>query len=307
MTPAPRSHGSSLAALLLLPLVLWLGAREAAPEVGRVVHVDARDLDLDGEHAPISAARDQVADEVAADPLVGVWHRFPAHSEGDLIRFYYFHGDGHGLYRYGKVGLTNTHAFDYQVVGGRVELRFRKTGERREVDFAIEEDDARPGRTWLVLADDPREQGEVRYFRDAAPAELGACEGGEAAGEAIDNRLWIDQRSHAAGGLGFTMYQLQRQTIDGRGVGWFHRGDYDEWTTEALTFRRQGDVLTLHFMLSGESTSARIQVERDDRGRTLEIAGDPRDYWHDHRYLDGGPSFAGAAADEAIPWRCLPQ
>lgn len=305
MLSRPRSFGCSAAALVVLPVLLWIGARERAADPARVIEVDARDLE--GSPAPIAAdCVDAAVDPEAGDPLAGVWHRFHAHSEGDLIRFYYFHGDGHGLYRYGKVGLTNTHAFDYSVVGDRVELRFRRTGERREVGFALEDDPEIPGRRWLRLAEDPREGGEVAYFRDDATSALGECEA-EAAAESIDNRLWIDQRAHAAGGLSFAMYQLQQQTIDGRGVGWFHRGDYDEWTTEALTYRRQGDVLTLHFMLSGESQSARIRIVREGDARFLELAGDPRDYWRDHRYLDGGPSFAGADADEALPWRCLPQ
>ena len=246
-----------------MPLILWTGAQPAEPEAPPIFDL----ADLAPAIAPPSAAACARArselDEVAGDPLVGVWHRFPAHSEGDLVRFYYFHGDGHGLYRYGKVGLTNTHAFDYEVVGDRARIRFRKTGEAREVAFTIDDDPEVPQRQWLTLIGDPREDSDTRYFRDPpTQRSLGACEdaAAAAAGDGIGNRLWIDQRAHAAGGLGFAMYQLQPQTIDGRGVGWFHRGDYDEWTTEALTYRRQGDVLTLHFMLSGESVSTPIAV-----------------------------------------------
>lgn len=316
MTPSSRSSGRSpgrslgcsAVALALLPLILWVGAQPAEREGSPTI---ARGDALDPAIAPPIAACPQAdadLEDTAGDPLVGVWHRFPAHSEGDVVRFYYFHGDGHGLYRYGKVGLTNTHAFDYEVVGDRARLRFRKTGEVREVAFVIDDDPEIPQRQWLTMIGDPREDSDTRYFRDPPTQRaLGACEGAAPAGDGIGNRLWIDQRAHAAGGLGFAIYQLQPQTIDGRGVGWFHRGDYDEWTTEALTYRRQGDVLTLHFMLSGESVTTSIAVERRGDERTLAIDLDPRDFWHGHRYRDGGPSFAGAAADEALPWRCLPQ
>src|SRR5688500_5790122 len=38
------------------------------------------------------------------DALTGIWSRYEPGGLGAPLRFYYFHGDGHGLYRYGKVG-----------------------------------------------------------------------------------------------------------------------------------------------------------------------------------------------------------
>jgi len=328
--------------LVFLPLVLGLGAVDAlGPELGepaqaRVLEVDASSLDLGArvlevdvssldlgaqvlEHdvgceaaLPVSEADDGA---FAGDPLVGVWHRFEAHAEGDRVRFYYFHGDGSGLYRYGKVGLTNTHTFDYRVEGGRVRLRFRKTGEEASMPFSITGDPERDGRSWLTLDGDPRD-GEGRYFRDprtaAESCELG--DGGAQDGpQGIGNRLWSEERSFTAGGMGFAMYQLQPQTIDGRGVGWFHRGDFDEWTTEALTYRRQGDTLTFHFMLRGESLStpmslASISDNGGEETRTLELGDDPRSFWHRQRYLDRGPSFAAVEAlgGGILPGLCAP-
>ena len=69
----------------------------------------------------------------AAVELAGLWSRYEGMSEGEPVRFWYFHGDGHGLYRYGRVGYTNTHSFDYTLRGDRVSLRFRKTGEAHEL------------------------------------------------------------------------------------------------------------------------------------------------------------------------------
>ncbi|MCA9662611.1 MAG: hypothetical protein KC486_30000 [Myxococcales bacterium] len=323
-TRTHRSSGCSLVGLVALPLVVGLAVVDASDggsgaqaltevdfaEAPAVVEVEAATIEA-ALRAPIAApscadpaATDTPGDAATAgrDPLVGVWQQYEAHAEGDVIRFYYFHGDGHGLYRYGKVGLTNTHSFNYVVDGETLRLHFRKTAEDAATEFKLAADPDVDGRTWISMGDDPR--GEGRYFRDPrTPAAL--CEAAAASsGRGIGNRLWSDERSYAAGGMGFAMYQLQPQTIDGRGVGWFHRGDFDEWTTEALTYRRQGDVLTLHFMLRGESETTAIEVlEVADNERYLTLDDDPRDYWTRHRYRDRGPSFA---ANEALGGGLLP-
>ena len=82
----------SLVVLVVGSLALLQAARE--PELPVVV-------DVCGE-----------APRAASDPrLVGLWQRFETLHEGDPMRFYFFHPDGFGIYRYGKVGLTNTHSF----------------------------------------------------------------------------------------------------------------------------------------------------------------------------------------------------
>ncbi|MCY1005235.1 hypothetical protein OV079_06540 [Nannocystis pusilla] len=300
---------------------------------------------------------EDTCDADAVDPdLLGVWHRWDALAEGDRMRFYFFHEGGFGLYRYGKVGLTNTHSFDYRAEGGHLELTFRKTGERRRVPYRLEE---QGGRTWLVLDDDPREPGGARYFKAPAaatgapcfdpagdlPQKPGASTPGSLAGdssrvtgalaaaadlprepgapeplatdlprepgtpaplaaaERIGGRLWGEEVRYATGGMGFSIYQFQPQAIDGRGVGWHHRGDYDEWTTETLTYRQRGDRLALSFPLRHDGLETAILVSGSGDDRTLQLAEDPRDFWRAHTYRDMGPTFAGAAAPSA----CLPQ
>lgn len=257
------------------------------------------------------AVEETTCEEEAGRPvderLVGLWQRFDTLDAGDPVRFYFFHPDGFGIYRYGKVGLTNTHSFDYGASQDILDLRFRKTDRAHAVRYRIEEAE---GRTWLVLAGDPREDlPEVRYFR--APDAAAACEGwllghdlkarskavGAAAGGALGGRLWGEEQRYATGGMGFAIYQLQPQAIDGRGVGWFHRGDYDEWTTEALTYRQQGGRLTLAFTLRHEAQATAIDVRAGADGvRRLDLAEDPRDFWRAHTYRDMGPSFAGCDA-----------
>ena len=257
-----------------------------------------------------------VADAPAIDArLAGLWQRFETLHEGDPMRFYFFHPDGFGIYRYGKVGLTNTHSFDYSGADGVVDLRFRKTGEADAVGYRFEQS---AGRTWLVLAGDPREgAAEVRYFRpegpgsqfwpegpnhiegsEPMPCALGPLTLADLADSnpptgALGNRLWGEEVRYATGGMGFSIYQLQPQAIDGRGVGWHHRGDYDEWTTESLTFRQQGGRLALAFPLRHEVASTSLALWTGSDGvRRLRIDEDPRDFWRPHTYRDMGPSFA---------------
>lgn len=241
----------------------------------------------------------RVAEAERADlkALSGIWWRYELAEQGGRVRFYYFHGDGTGLYRYGRVGLTNTQSFDYDVRGDRLVLDFRKTGEHHEVPFALTQDPSAPERDWLELTDDPRESVTTRYFResdetirvDAQPAtELGPAPAGH---------MWIDLRQFATGGQGFSMYQFRPAGIDGRGTGWFHRGDFDDWSTEWLNYRVVGDQLELQFPLAREDAATRFAVATDAEGqRTLSVADDPRDYWHSHRYVDMGPSFGTARA-----------
>jgi hypothetical protein len=222
--------------------------------------------------------------EPLADPLVGLWAE-PVGEGQDRVRFYYFHGDGHGLYRYGKRSATFTNSFDYDVVGDTVELRFRKTGAEYAVHFAIESDESGDR---LVLAHDPRGDGRGVYVRtrrdpvghaDAAPT--------------LGGRMWFDRTSYATGGYGFALYQLRAAGIDGRGTGWFHRGDFDDWSTESLVYRIVGDRLELVFERSGESHTTHFALEPGDP-TVLVLDEDPRDWWHAHRYLDAGPAFGSA-------------
>jgi len=244
------------------------------------------------------------AEAAAIDPrLAGLWQRFETLHEGDPVRFYFFHPDGFGIYRYGKVGLTNTHSFDYAGAQGLVDLKFRKSGLGHAVRYRFEQEG---GHQWLVLAGDPREDGaEVRYFRVGDPAAHCVAElmGPRASGAteaprtgALGGRLWGDEQRHATGGMSFSIYQLQPQAIDGRGVGWHHRGDYDEWTTESLGFRQQGDRLALHFPLRRESLATTISLTAgEDRVRVLTLDEDPRDFWRAHEYRDMGPGFTDCA------------
>lgn len=239
-------------------------------------------------------------------PIVGLWQRAPAHAEGDPIEFYYFHGNGHGIFRYGRVGLTNTHSFRYRATGDRLTLTFRKTGEQhRDIEFAIRGDN---GKVWLDLQTDPRAQGEPQsYFRVERQGHAQVCPPPAQAEPTVTDaglggRLWGEEIRYKTGGMGFAIYQLQPQTIDGRGVGWFHRGDYDEWTTEALTYRQRGDHLVLHFLLRGDSVDTPISVTQaaEDSPRSLAVEVDPRDFWHRHDYLDMGPTFAASGGDDVL-------
>src|SRR5262245_28127994 len=171
--------------------------------------------------------------------LYGIWTRYESKNEGDPLRFYYFHDkNGIGLYRYGRVGLNYTNSYDYAVKGNRLGLKFRKTGESWDVKLRVDQD-AR-GREWLVLDPDPREGRPVRYLHQKPsmgdPMLLAPGLGEPEPAAADWGRMWTDQRRYATGGLGFRIYQLKDAGADGRGIGWYHQGDYDEWSTESLRY-----------------------------------------------------------------------
>lgn len=244
--------------------------------------------------APVApeASREDREKEAA---LAGLWTRWEGRSEGDMIRFWYFHGDGKGLYRYGRVGLTNTHSFDYRVVDGRLKLNFRKTGVAHDIDVRIDADDE--GRPRLRLDPDPEEAG-ARYVRVDPPISTLAYDA-ELQGGQPGGRLWIDYRKYATGGAAFSMYQFNAPAIDGRGIGWFHHGDFDDWSTESLTYRIDGDRIELFFDLAGELGVSTFDLRKEGEHRYLELRDDPRDFYKDHLYVDGGASF-GHEAEAAL-------
>ena len=260
---------------------------------------------LSTQWAPLAPLHESDAERSALERrLRGSWWRHLGGGQGDPVRFYYFHGDGKGLYRYGRVGFTNTHSYDYRVERaeasghGTLRIEFRKTGEVHHVHFALTRGE--DGRDRLTLVEDPRETGETRYVRGGPPVDAERVvpfESREDVGSPAGH-MWIDATRYATGGMGFHFYQFQGAAIDGRGIGWFHRGDFDEWSTEAFTYRLAGERLELDFSLRGERAGTRFRIAGKGDRRRLVLDRDPRDYWHHHEYVDAGRSFMGA---EVVP------
>lgn len=271
--------------LLYLALLSVLGTLAAVSLVGAPTE-------------PLGAAPSS-ADEARAYAVQGLWSRWPDRQrEGDPVRFYYFHGDGHGLYRYGRIGFTNTHSFDYRADGDTLVVTFRKSGVRHRLSYRVEV--GRDGRRVLHLAHDPEENGATTdyYFVPPpsaalfAPRDVVTSDATRPAGH-----MWIDFREHATGGVGFSMYQLGPAGIDGRGTGWHHRGDFDDWSTESLTYRLDATTLDLHFDLTGERFATRYGVAASEDGkRRLVLHEDPRNWWHRASFTDMGRSFAADVA-----------
>lgn len=229
---------------------------------------------------------------VAEKDLLGLWQATQPKREGDPVRFYYFHDGGIGLVRYGRMGLTYTRSFHWRLDDGRLTLVFMKTGAHHRVDFALED-----GRAVLHLPEDPAFPGDHRYTRDLRPRGLDFPQADHPLA-----RLWIQPTKDRSGAEGFRMYQLQAPTIDGRGVGWYHEGDMAEWSTETLTYRRTGDALELTFPVRGERATTAITLTGEGSGRTLTLREDPRNFWHERTYVDGGPGFAVALDGQPLPY-----
>lgn len=252
---------------------------------------------LDVDRAPAAGVETPDQERGGDDVVRGLWSRWPdRRHEGDPIRFYYFHGDGHGLYRYGRVGFTNTHSFDYRVSDNALVVKFRKTGVEHRLPYQVEL--GRDGRRVLHLQHDPEENGvNTDYFFVPPPSTafstsprpmLDAKDAATPAG-----RMWIDLQEFATGGMGFSMYQLAPAGIDGRGTGWHHRGDFDDWSTESLTYRLDETSLEVRFDLTGERfrTSYGVAVG-EDKKRRLVLHEDGRNWWHRAVFTDMGRSFA---------------
>lgn len=216
------------------------------------------------------------------DELRGLWIK-EGGSDAEL-RFYYFHSDNIGLYRYGRRNLNNTNSYDFRVEDGRIALTFRKTGEKHRVRYRLERDG---DNRYLVLENDPRESGPTRYRKLEGP--LAAVRH-----QAPDHpfaRMWIDQKALAKGGVTFRMYQFQPPDASGRGKGWYHQGDYDDWSTEALTYQRTGGTLRLFFVERREREVTPMIETRVGDERAIDLMSDPRNFWHRGRFVDGGRSF----------------
>ncbi len=218
--------------------------------------------------------------------VAGLWSRWPAaQSDGDPVRFYFFHEDGIGLYRYGKIGLNTTNSFDWKADGDELVITFRKTGQVVRTRYSVADH-------VLTLLDDPKEplEHKVRYAFVPPSQVAGLLEGADTLGAAgkVPGRLWIDAQKFATGGMGFSLYQLRDAGIDGRGVGWHHVGDFDDWSTEALTYRASPGTLELWFTVRGEHAKTRALRNADG---DLTLVEDPRNFGHVETYKDAGPSF----------------
>ena len=228
--------------------------------------------------------------QASSQEILGLWSRFAPEKEGDRQRFYYFHTGGIGLFRYGKMGLSYTQTFKYSVDAERITLTFNKSGAEHVVPYAV-----RDGR--LTLTDDPKMGGEQVYTKRGL---------GKGAGyHAFDHplaRLWTEVTKDSKGQVGFRMYQLQAPTIDGRGVGWYHEGDFFEWSTETLQYRRTGDRLELRFPVRAERFVTTVTDGEADGTRTLRLDEDPRNFWHPRTYADGGPGFTMSVAGVPLPY-----
>lgn len=234
--------------------------------------------------------------------LFGVWNFVPDLPEGhpppraDLVRFYYFHEGGIGLYRYGRRGFNNTNSFDWQRQGNELWLKFRKTGATHKIPFRLQNDGEE-----LAFQDDPREMGNARYRRARGPVDaqlhFWPAQAMASLGDVFDDtptlsgNMWIDVKAYETGGMGFSMYQFAPAALDGRGVGWHHRGDFDDWSTETLEYRVEKNALQLKFDRNPEAHRTPFWLSQTEH-TLLQLHSDPRNWWQRSEFVLMGRSFS---------------
>ena len=219
--------------------------------------------------------------------LAGIFHALEPVADDALdgdVRFYYFHGNGIGLLRYGKVGLNNTESFHYQTRGDVLSLRFNKTGHFVTTRYAIttEGDDVVLSLPELTHQDDRRLVKE----EGSEMASLNRPTGTQF------DRMWTMLEQHAGGGVSFKIYQLRKADDAGHGQGFFHQGDFDNWSTERLDYHRGDEDITFHFTLKGEKATTAFTLDEHHDLPLLVFDKDPRHFWSTTHYWDGGESFS---------------
>ena len=218
--------------------------------------------------------------------LTGIFYSV-APSKDDLhsdLRFYYFHGNGIGLLRYGKVGLNNTESYHYETKDDVLSLRFNKTGQVVQTRYVIAESE---GKTTLQLPDFVY-QHDRELIKETAPnlRHLNWPQG-----QSLD-RMWTMLQQSAEGKISFKMYQLRKADDTGHGAGWYHEGDFDNWYTERLEFHRGESEMTFHFGLKNEKAQTPYAHVTDAPTPMLVFDKDPRHFWATTHYVDGGESFS---------------
>lgn len=200
------------------------------------------------------------------------------------LRFYYFHGNGIGLLRYGKVGLNNTESFHYETTDDVLSLRFNKTGHVVQTRYALTETE---GKTLLTLPDFV-DQKDRELIKETSP-NLSLLNWPQ--GKSLD-RMWTYLLQSADNHLSFKMYQLRKADDTGHGEGWYHEGDFDNWYTEHLKFYRGETEMTFHFGLKNEKAETTYVHVTDATTPMLVLEKDPRHFWTTTHYMDGGESFS---------------
>lgn len=223
--------------------------------------------------------------------LRGIWDRLETRG-GPPVQFYYFHDDRLGLFRFGTTALNHTETFRVRRRRGALELTFNKTGARHRTK--VRTMTGPRGEQILVLSSDPRNGGRsTRYRRRPNPSARVR----EASKDPFA-RMWMHRRPLVGSREDFRIYQFRPADAKGHGTGWFHVGDFDEWTTEALTYHRERKGLHLRFDQRGESAFSHFAIERSADGRRLRLARDPRYFGRSLGYKDVGPNLMGTATAE---------
>ena len=179
-----------------------------------------------------------------------------------------------------------------------LELAFRKTGERHVT--RVREKTDREGRRVLILESDPRNGGKKTRYRRRA-------EGGPRLTATAEDdrrdpfaRMWMHRRQLPSGVTDFRIYQFRPAGENRHGEGWYHYGDFDEWTTESLQYYRGERGLHLRFVQRGEDAFTTASIRDGRKQKVLRLDADPRYFGRGSDYLDVGPNLMTAGERPAF-------
>jgi hypothetical protein len=238
------------------------------------------------------------AEVPARAKLRGIWDRVET-GNGPPVQFYYFHTDDNGLFRFGSSALNHTEMFRTRWRWSGLEIAFRKTGETHVTRVRTKTD--RNGRRVLILESDPRNGGKkTRYRRRADGGPRLTATPGAHENKDPFARMWMHRRELAKGATDFRIYQFRPAGENRHGEGWYHFGDFDEWTTESLQYYRGERGLHLRFVQRGEEAFTKASV-REDRGqKVLRLDADPRYFGRGSDYVDAGPNLMTTEASAPL-------
>ncbi len=253
--------------------------------------------------------------------LFGLWDLSRSEKPSSKSeRYYYFHpepnskGQYIGLYRYGTKTLNATRSFTWSLKNNEVKFVMNNTKHKYRSEVKVTKS-GRIRHAKFVLQNDPFNLGEKSTFK------LRPMEASNDLNDVVRTldlarnipfresmleahpmlqsssklaRVWFDFQDKNR--QRFRMYQFARNNPSDVNRGWYHEGDFSDWTTETFEYtthtKRDGsEEFVFKFLDRKQKAKAKFKIESKGEKNSIIIVNDPRNYGLTTRYSDEGPSF----------------